>query len=263
MTRLLIAAISGWGKGYVAQAIIEENLKDVDYAVIMDYKDEYRGLVKGDLAKHVIVGPSESVSLSVADWRTLLRANPKLVIARHGLNHEDWRTVAARAVEAVRSMQGDALAVIDEAHFVVPQQGGYPDALKGLATTGRGEGVMSIWVTQRMAEADETVIAQADEQIIGGFQSEQDRKKPELEYPREVHKPGGLSLDGLPPDLEADREPISLRRFEDDDGHTVGSEWVFSDGMGNLERWDTSNWNPETTHHGKEGGSLKYPGGNA
>lgn len=262
MTRTLVAAISGWGKSYTAQTIMETNLPDQDYAIILDYKDEYRGLVKGGLAKHAIIGPNEQ-GLSVAQWEQVIKSEEKLVLSRHRLAPEEWREVADRAVQALRNLPGDKLAAIDEAHFVAPQRGAIPDAIKGLATTGRGEGVMSIWITQRLQELDETIIAQADERVLGGFDSEQDRNKLRPEYPKEVHKKGGKPVPSIPDEITAEGESISLRRFEDSDENTIGSEWIFWSDQGDLERWNTRNWDPETTHYGRQGNKMKYPGGAA
>jgi len=163
--------MSGWGKSWYAQLLFETNLPEFDYVGIFDYKDEYRGLVKAGLASHYIVGERET-AWSVDDWETFFESNPKVVLARHRLKPEEWRDVVADAVQALRNLAGPkhaALAGIDEAHFVAPQSGKIPDAVEGLATTGRGEGASSMWITQRLAKLDETVGSQCDERLVGGF----------------------------------------------------------------------------------------------
>ncbi|MFU1780712.1 hypothetical protein ACM16X_04960 [Haloarcula japonica] len=48
---LLLAAQSGWGKSFKAQHVMEENIPEYDHVVVLDFKDEYRGLAKAGLAK--------------------------------------------------------------------------------------------------------------------------------------------------------------------------------------------------------------------
>ena len=69
---LLLAAQSGWGKSFKGQHVIEKNLPEYDHVVVLDYKDEYRGLVKAGLANWWIGGPREagwSSSTRRTSWR--------------------------------------------------------------------------------------------------------------------------------------------------------------------------------------------------
>lgn len=259
MTNLLLAAKSGWGKSWHAQAWLEANLPEYDHAVILDFKDEYRGLVKEGLARYYIAGPREK-SWRRANWQTLLAENKRVVLSRHDLDAEEWRDLAAHVVDAARNLDGSVLVAIDEAHFVAPQRGKLPSSIKGLATTGRGEGASSLWVTQRLAEMDETVIAQMMARILGGFESDADLAKVErvAEYPVDVHNPQVSRVSGLPDALAADAGPVPLRKFEAD-GQTVGSEWVYSDDSGDRERMDTRDVEMRSTHYGAEGESLRRP----
>ncbi|MDZ7850071.1 MAG: hypothetical protein U5K70_04395 [Halodesulfurarchaeum sp.] len=52
----------------------------------------------------------------------------------------------------MRLLDGQGLVVVDEAHSVADQQSKLLEAIKLLATTGRG-GVSSIWITQRLPGA--------------------------------------------------------------------------------------------------------------
>ena len=260
MTRRLLAAMSGWGKSWYAQLLFETNLPEFDLVAIFDYKDEYRGLVKADLASHYIVGDRET-AWSVEDWETFFESNPKVVLARHRLKPEEWREVVAKAVQALRNLAGPdraTLAGVDEAHFVAPQSGKIPDAIEGLATTGRGEGASSIWITQRLAKLDETVGSQCDERIVGGFSGDRDRGKIDPEYPEDVHNPQARSIARLPEELRVDGENLPLRRFEEG-GSTVGSEWVYSNNKGEMERRDTREMTMQTTHYGPEGHPIHDP----
>ena len=252
--------MSGWGKSWYAQLLFETNLPEFDLVAIFDYKDEYRGLVKDGLASHFIVGRREK-SWSVEDWETFFEANPKVVLARHRLSKEDWQEVTARAVQAIRNLAGpsrSALVGIDEAHFVAPQSSKVPGPIEGLSTTGRGEGASSMWITQRLAKVDEDIVSQCDERIAGGFSSKNDRNKLDPEYPEKVHKPEASSTATLPEPLQSDGQNIPLRRFKED-GETVGSEWVYSDNSGTMERRDTREMTMQTTHYSPEGHPIQDP----
>jgi len=261
VSRRLLAAMSGWGKSYHGQGIMEASIPAFDYVAILDFKDEFRGLVKAGLAVHFIVGPAHR-GWSADDWRELLKANGAVVFARHNLTPEDWRAVAARIVTAARDLAPNSdgsLVAIDEAHFVAPQVGSVPTAIEGLATTGRGEGASSLWITQRLAKLEETVVSQADETLAGGFESSNDRAKLDPEYPERVHNPTADRVAHLPEELHAADGPLPLRKFEDDDGHTVGSEWIYSNAAGDRERRDTRNMSMSTTHYGPEGNPIQDP----
>lgn len=262
MSRRLLAAMSGWGKSFHAQAIMEASIFAFAYVAVLDFKDEYRGLVKAGLASHYIVGPAE-LSWSVGTWRQFFEANGAVVLARHELKPEEWQTVAARVTSALRKLAPESegsLVVVDEAHFVAPQQGNVPEAIEGLATTGRGEGASSMWVTQRLAKLEETVVSQCDEKLVGGFESKNDRNKIDPEYPQDVHNPVASNLPPLPEEIQTnDGENLPLRKFEDGDGNTVGSEWIYSDNSGEKERRDTRGMEMETTHYGPEGNPIHDP----
>lgn len=256
MSRALLGAKSGHGKSWLCQQRVEKEIPNYPIVVLADYKDEYRGLAKAGLAKWLGVGQSEA-GLSVADWQELLRENRTLVVAR-SVTEETWQEVVARISRALRDMPKDSLIVIDEAHFVAPQRGSYPEEIEGLATTGRGEGVSSMWVTQRLAKLDETVVSQADMRILGAFTNKNDLGKIEgvVPYPVEVHN-RTLEPAEIPrtPDEITD-PPVS--KFEQD-GQTVGSEWVWSDDSGTIRWVDTRNLSMDSTHYGPEGNSLTIP----
>lgn len=262
MNRIL-AAKSGWGKSYHAQAIMESSIPEYEVAAILDFKDEYRGLVKAGYARHFIAGENEK-NWSVAHWKEFLRQNRKVVIARYRLSPEEWRGVAANITLAARQLAqklGSALIAIDEAHFVAPQSGKVPESLEGLATTGRGEGALGLWVTQRLAKMEEDILSQCQERLLGGFNSDADLNKvgSVVEYPKDLHNPQVSRVPNLPTKLEADDGPLSVRKFLDDDDHTIGSEWVYSNDRGDVERRDTSSLSMQSTHYGPEGNDFHDP----
>ncbi|WP_225334906.1 ATP-binding protein [Halomicrobium urmianum] len=259
---LLLAAASGWGKSWMCQATTEENLDEYDAVCLLDYKDEYRGLVKGGMAKHWIAGPVERDQWTGDHYRQLLEQNGNVVLARHShMSEEDWRQVCAQAVQAGRRSSLNILWVIDEAHFVAPQRGGLLDPIKGLATTGRGEGQSAAWITQRLSEINETILAQCTARQLGGFESDQDLSKLAgvVEYPEEVHRSGGHKVVNLPDDLADDDGPISVRKWKDDSGAVTGSEWIYSDDSGARERINSADVEMTSEHVGAPGKEIHIP----
>jgi len=251
MTRTNVLAQSGWGKSWLAQQDTETNLRNVDYAVILDYKDEFRGLSKEGLTRWAAIGHNEA-TLSESAVREFIRENERLVLAR-AVEPEPWREFAGKVSTAVQATDGTALVVIDEAHFVAPQRQSYPDAVRELATTGRGNGVSSTWVSQRPQELDETPISQADARYLGGFTSDRDLGKLAgvVPYNVAVHNPQESTITG-----QFDR-PVS--REKADDGTLVGSEWIYSTADGKVKRINTANLSMESTHYGGRDVDLDRP----
>lgn len=264
MSRALLAGQSGWGKSWMCQWWIEDNVTDYDYLVIADYKDEYRGLSKTDgglpASKRTRwVGVEDAVArLSVDAWERFLQDNPRVQLAR-AVDEETWQTVVAKVARAIRRLEGTALIVIDEAHFVAPGRGSIPDEIKGLATTGRGEGVSTVWVTQRLQEANETILSQTDIRLLGGFSNDNDEGKIGriVDYNPDVHNPGSTRV-RVPEAIDRDGEPV--QKFYDDTGQLVGSEWIWSTTSGDLDRIDTRDLELMSTHYGGEDQDLSKPG---
>jgi len=252
MTRTLVAAQSGWGKSWLCQQDTESNLENVDYCILADYKDEFRGLSKAGLAKWLGIGSVEA-NLGVSEWMQILLDNERLVCAR-SVTPETWRDWLGTISTAVQQIDGSALVVVDEAHFAAPQGTGYPSAIESLATTGRGNGVASTWVTQRVQRLDETVVSQADVRMLGGFSSDRDLSKIQgvVPYAVEVHNP----LIENP----AGKWESSLQRFEDDNGGLAGSEWIYSDSSGDVRRFDSRDLSMQSEHYGGESVKLDRPG---
>lgn len=257
-----IGAKTGWGKSWYSQQIMAANAPEYPVFVVLDYKDEYRGLVKANLANWLALGPSEA-AYGAAEWRQILADNPRLVVARHRLDAAEWREAVAPLVQAARSIgqdAGGAFLAIEEAHRVAPQSAGTPDAISGLATTGRGEQASSLWTTQRPALIEETILAQADERLLGAFTSDRDLSKiaDVVDYPVNAHNPLA-ALDRLPePIRAADAGAVPVRKFESG-GSTEGSEWIYSNDAGDLDRRDTRQVEGKTEHHGPEGREIYDP----
>ena len=261
MTHALIAAKSGWGKSYLAQWWIEDNLKDYPVVVVLDRRDEFRGLVKSGFCQWGIIGPNE-VNAPASAWQDVFEENGRMVLARHKIHGEDWMNAVASIIQAALSLEEDVLVCIDEAHKVAPQSGNYPEPLETLATEGRGR-CASLWITQRLAKLDETPIGEMMVYLLGGFQSDADLRKVgrNVGYPQDVHKVGASRVAGLPEDLHApDEGAVPVRKFTDENGSTVGSEWVYSDDSGRHRRINSGDLEMESTHHGPESLSLSVPG---
>lgn len=259
-----MGAKSGWGKSRETQVWAEENIKGdtFDGVVILDYKDEFRGLVKEGFARYWGAGPKEA-EWSATEWRQVIEENPNLTIGKHNqMNAEDWREDICGPVVAACRQLGDILIIIDEAHFVVPQSGSIPDSVGGLGTTGRGEGCSSILITQRMQMVDEDFVSQLTAWMLGGFGSDNDRDK--LGgivdgYPVEVHNPTATTISNLPEELYVEGEALPLRKFKNDAGQTIGSEWIYSNESGELKRYDTRYSTMESTHYGQSGNAIERP----
>lgn len=258
MTRLLIAAQSGWGKSFLTQLVLEQNLPDLDHALILDFKDEYRGLAEAGMANHLIGGPAER-DWGVEEWTHVLKQGP-LIVARHQLQPEGWRELAKTAILAARRLNTTVLVVIDESHFAAPQQGAYPDAIEGLATTGRGERTPSMWITQRLSLLDKTPTSLVDTLLLGGFGADDIGRVSDVVegYPAELHNPQA-NPNGVPDDVLADDGTAALRKFADDQGRTIGSEWIYSDDTGERKRLDTRGLDLDTSHYSPRSADIELP----
>ena len=255
--RMLIAGKSGWGKSYVAQSYLEDNLDEFDHVVILDWKDEFRGLAKEGLVRWMGVDDAEA-GLDAGEWVRIIEQNPKLIVAR-AVDNEAWTEVVATVAQAARMVDGSVLVGIDEAHTVAPQSGALLKPIELLATTGRG-GVSSVWMVQRLQKLDETVISQTNARLLGGFGSDKDRGKLDVEYPVEVHNPQASGeIQNLPAEIHHPEDgPVALKKAEND-GVVVMSEWIYSDDDGYMERRDSSEIEMASTHYGGSDKELRHP----
>jgi hypothetical protein len=258
---LLVAAMTGWGKGYFMQGLAERNAPEYDHLIMCDYADEFRGLVEADMAEWWIAGPKER-GWSPETWVRFVEDNPKLVLAKHDhLTTDDWTAVCANVAEAVKYLDGSVLVILDEAHIPIPQKGEVPDPLSWLATTGRGERVSFVAATQRLAKIDKDVTTQMQSQLLGGFEGRDlKRAKDEAEgYPGEVHnsRADPPVPESIAPD---DRDhPTGVQLHTDDADNIIGSEWIFADNRGDRRRVDTRGMDLETTHYAPQGADLDLP----
>lgn len=255
---LALGAMTGFGKTWVSQAYTERNLDEFEGIVLIDYKDEYQGLVEAFDIKRLTV-PAGAENVSVGGWQTTLQETPRVQLVRAGATTEQFQAAMARVVTALSELDGTWFVVVDEAHKLAPQSQA-PDPFETLATTWHGDGMGVVWITQRFAELEETVLGECEAALLGGFRSGNDLAKIEaVEYPVEVHQIQAERVRKTLPDaLLVDGEPLTLRRFTDDDGHTVGSEWIYSDST-DLRRIDTRDWSVQSTHYGSDRKRIKHP----
>lgn len=274
MANVLIAAPTGYGKGYVGQAVTENNIKTGPYDCVMvfDYADEFKGLVKGGLAKYWKVGPVEATNFERHHWEQLLDEDA-VVLARHpDVRAEQWREIVAEVVAVIRTREEAILSVIDEADEVAPKDGKVPDEIDGLASEGRdeGNGKSAVWITQRLQMIDEVAITQSTTRYFGAVGSSTDRNKiaGEVDYPKDIHKPGGvpvhLDTDLWEDLLAPDEGAISLRKFteptdEDGETRTLGSEWIVSKDSGEAYRLDSRKIVMDCEHMAGEGKDVLGP----
>jgi len=255
MSRELIAAQSGWGKSWVTQNRIESNVENFDACIILDYCDEYRGLAKAGMAKWLGIGRQEA-RLSVDGWLKLLDETPRIVAAR-GVDAATWREeVAATVARAAFAYDGDVLIVVDEAHFVARMRKTTPKPVEELATTGRGAGVATIWVTQRLAKLDPTCSSQCDRKMLGAFMDSNDIDRVDgiVVYDGDLHNSQLDTVRRLPDELlDDDGQPNTLSQTD------PGSEWVYSTRDGDYDRIDSSRLSMSSTHYGPEGSALDKP----
>ena len=255
--RMLIAGKSGWGKSYVAQSYLEDNLDEFDHVVILDWKDEFRGLAKEGFVRWMGVDDAEA-GLEPSEWATIIEQNPKLIVAR-AVDNDSWIEVVATIAQAARMVEGNVLIGVDEAHTVAPQSGALLKPIELLATTGRG-GVSSVWMVQRLQKLDETVISQTNARLLGGFGSKNDRGKLDVEYPVEVHNPQASGpIRNLPEELHHPTDGAIPLQKQEENGVVVMSEWVYSDDDGYMERRDSSKIEMQSTHYGGSDKELRHP----
>ncbi|WP_256299922.1 hypothetical protein [Haloarchaeobius salinus] len=255
---LAFAAVTGWGKTYVSHSYIEENADDYDVTVVLDYKDEYSGLVESGYLKRM-TAPSGTENVTPEQWRDIVAGEKGLQVVRAGLTDEQWQELLANLILALEAMDISVFLVLDEAHRFAPQRGNYPDVIDTLATTYHGDGFGVVWLFQRFAKIDKDVLSCCTASMLGGFRSTQDIEQLDtVEYPTDVHKKDRDRVPGLPDELCVDGEPLALQRFTDDEGHTVGSEWIYTDGE-TLERLDSRDFEMESEHYGSDRKRIKHP----
>lgn len=251
---------TNWGKSYELESFTDRNALEYDRTVLVDYKDEYTGLVESGLLQRLPIRPGTE-NLSRAQWQQILEDNGSLQLGRDGMTDDAWRETIATVIAALAQLKERTFLGLDEAHRLARQKGGYPEAFDTLATTWHGDGMGVAWVTQRFAKLDEDIASQCQASMLGGFGSGNDLDQVGgiVEYPVGVHKADAERCSRtLPGELLVDGEPLTLRRFSDEAGNTIGSEWIYSDDT-TLRRIDSRDWTLNSTHYGSDRVRIKHP----
>ncbi|WP_408960544.1 ATP-binding protein [Natrinema sp. 74] len=224
------------------------------------YKDEYTGPVELGLLQRLSLRLGAD-DLSQAEWRRIFEDNGSLQLARNGMTDDDWREAIATVIAALARLEERTFLGLDEAHRLAPQDKDYPDAFDTLVTTWHGDGMGVAWVTQRFAKLDEDIALQCQASMLGGFGSGNDLDKVRgiVEYPADVHKADAETcLQTLPDELLIDGDPLTLQRFTDAEGNTIGSEWIYSDDT-TLRRIDSRDWTLKSTYYESDRVRIKHP----
>ena len=102
--------------------------------------------------------------------------------------------------------------------------------------------------------------------LLGGFDGDDISRVADVVdgYPARIHNPqADLSPGTVPEDLlpepTPENRPTSVQRHTDEQGNTVGSEWIFSDNDGNRSRKDTRGIELAAPHYSPEGADLRIP----
>ncbi|WP_435362757.1 ATP-binding protein [Haloarchaeobius sp. DYHT-AS-18] len=255
---LAFAAQTGWGKTYVSHSYIEQNAADYDVTIVLDYKDEYSGLVETGYLKRM-TAPRGSENITPKTWQGLVTGVPGLQIVRHGMTDEQWQQLLANLIVGLEQMDLSVFLVLDEAHRFAPQSGSYPEEISTLATTYHGDGFGVCWMFQRFAKLDKDVLSCCTASMLGGFQTTNDIDQLDtIEYDADVHLETRTRVPHLPDDLLVDGEPLALRRWLDNDEKTIGSEWIYTDGK-STQRLDSRNFEMESRHYGSDRKQIKHP----
>ncbi|WP_435358452.1 ATP-binding protein [Haloarchaeobius sp. DFWS5] len=255
---LAFAAQTGWGKTYVSHSYIEENSEDYDVTIVLDYKDEYSGLVETGHLKRM-TAPSGSENISPDQWEGIVSSVGGLQIVRVGLRDEQWQKLLESLIIALERMDISVFLVLDEAHRFAPQKGSYPEEISTLATTYHGDGFGVCWMFQRFAKIDKDILSCCTASMLGGFGTTNDIDQLDtIEYDSDVHLKDKERVSHLSDELCVDGKPLALRRFVDDDGHTVGSEWIYTDDQ-RTERLDSRDFEMQSTHYASDRKQIKHP----
>ncbi|MFC6953531.1 hypothetical protein [Halorubellus litoreus] len=252
------AAQTGWGKTYVSHSYIEENAEDYDLTVVLDYKDEYSGLVETGHLKRM-TAPSGSENITPEQWQGIVESVNGLQVVRAGLKDGQWQELLANLILALEATDLSVFLVLDEAHRFAPQRGSYPEEISTLATTYHGDGFGVVWMFQRFAKIDKTVLSCCTASMLGGFGTTNDIGQLDtIEYNADVHLKDKAGVSHLSEDLCVDGEPLALQRFTDNEGHTTGSEWIYSEG-GERRRLDSREFEMESEHYGSNRKRIQHP----
>lgn len=176
-TRLLIQANSGGGKSWLLRRLAEQLVGKVP-VIIIDPEGEFATLREkfdyfligdgGDAPAHVRSAGLLAETLlkmracAVCDLYETFRKTP-------GERHEWVKNFIGGLLDAPKSLWGETVIIVDEAHMFAPEQGesASEGVMIGLATAGRKRGFCPIWATQRLALVNKSASSQLQNRMVG------------------------------------------------------------------------------------------------
>jgi len=198
---------------------------------------------------HLVTRSPDSLQTTVED----------IQIVQAGLKDEQQEDLLVNPILALEAMDVSVLLVLDEAHRLAPSAGTFSDPISTLTTTYHGDGFGVVWMFQRFAKIDKDVLKCCTASMLGGFGTTNDIGQLDtIEYNADVHLKDKTRVSHLNDGLCVDGDPLALRRFTDDAGNTVGSEWIYSEG-GKRRRLDSREFEMESQHYGSDRKRINHP----
>lgn len=173
--RLLIQAMSGYGKTTAARRLLEQTHGRVQQ-IIVDPEGEFASL--REIGDYLICRPTggdveASPKTAKILARKLLETGASAVLDIYELNHADRlkfvRYFFEALVDAPKHLYHPVLIFLDEAHVFAPEAGNAEsgDAVASLASRGRKRGFALCVATQRLSKLKKDVAAEMANKMIG------------------------------------------------------------------------------------------------
>lgn len=173
--RLLIQAMSGYGKTTAARRLLEQTHGRVQQ-LIVDPEGEFASL--REVGDYLICRPTggdveASPKTAKVLARKLLETGASAVLDIYELNHADRlrfvRYFFEALVDAPKHLYHPVLIFLDEAHVFAPEAGNAEsgDAVASLASRGRKRGFALCVATQRLSKLKKDVAAEMANKMIG------------------------------------------------------------------------------------------------
>lgn len=205
---LLMTASSGNGKSYTFRKIAELTYSKCQQ-IIIDPEGEYASLRELKDSNYILAGKDDKADIKInpamAEMlaRKVLELNLSIIIdiydLKHGSKYSEKREFLAKfinaLVDAPKELWGrKCIVMIDEAHQHCPQttkrfeDTSAKDAIIALSEKGRKRGLRVILATQRLAKLDKDASSELKNQLVGGLNRLDDRKRAAEEIGYDVKK---------------------------------------------------------------------------
>lgn len=186
VTRLLLQANSGGGKGWLARKIVEE-LHGRVQVIVIDPEGEFASL--REEYDFILVGKDGETPADVRSAGMLaiklLELNASAICDLYEMRTMDrhlWvKTFLDALINAPKNLWHPVVIVVDEAHIFAPEKGqGESVALESmidLASRGRKRGFCAVFATQRLGKISKNATAELQNVLIGSTFQDIDRKR--------------------------------------------------------------------------------------